>query len=582
MKRTISAFVASVMAISAVNALLYKTETAAFAANSNIEFEFDEALHEYADSLGNKTDRFLFYNEEYLNKFQSVKFDENDVNYKDYFAQCSNLELADDPLNSFFQCVNSGRCLGMSISQILAHNKVYTPTNIQAGKEKLIDIELNDDVVNTLLNYQTRQLDTDFFLKMYWTFAHYTKEEKVDMLLETAQKATEQGKYFLIILDAKELSHAITGMGIMDGHWEWDGRTFDKCIPTTDTNILTRDENNDFISYGTMEAACVYINSETKEGFIPCQSLRDYGEDLMFVAFSEDDFLNYKGKIAPSFSYETDIPKINCIAVNSNGNYDITVKREDGTSYDGITACDKVFKKDKCDTYFCDGESINVKNTANEQAFEVNIVDINHAIYSDFNGLVTDLFKNDSEFAFNVLEETEYNITLAFEEGSYNFTPHYKYELSGVTDDDMKIIQTDKGIILNGANGIKCSLKTSDVIRNDNGMVISDEDNIQSDNIFANQSVMVAFENNIPKYYIGEQYDEEVQKGDVDCDGIINASDASFVLQAYSALSTGGTTYISEKLADWNNDENVDASDASSILRKYAELSTSKSQQNNS
>ena len=64
--------------------------------------------------------------------------------------------------------------------------------------------------------------------------------------------------------------------------------------------------------------------------------------------------------------------------------------------------------------------------------------------------------------------------------------------------------------------------------------------------------------------------------GDVNCDGTIDASDASLVLQAYSTLSTGGTTDINIELADFNDDNIVDASDASLILRKYAELSTSK------
>ncbi|MDE5765221.1 MAG: hypothetical protein K2I00_09725 [Ruminococcus sp.] len=87
---------------------------------------------------------------------------------------------------------------------------------------------------------------------------------------------------------------------------------------------------------------------------------------------------------------------------------------------------------------------------------------------------------------------------------------------------------------------------------------------------------MISFEGNKPKYFIGENYDKEVQKGDVNCDGKIDASDASLVLQAYSSLSTGGTTYLSSSLADWDNNGMIDSSDASFILSKYAELSTTK------
>ena len=70
--------------------------------------------------------------------------------------------------------------------------------------------------------------------------------------------------------------------------------------------------------------------------------------------------------------------------------------------------------------------------------------------------------------------------------------------------------------------------------------------------------------------------ESEHVRGDVNSDGLINASDASLVLHAYSALSTGGTTDINTELADYNDDNVVDASDASLILRKYVELSTSK------
>ena len=131
-----------------------------------------------------------------------------------------------------------------------------------------------------------------------------------------------------------------------------------------------------------------------------------------------------------------------------------------------------------------------------------------------------------------------------------------------------------KGIIVSGKNDVKCFLKTSDMKRGENGFLVSAEDNVQDEGIYALDSVMISFEDNKPKYFIGDNYDKEVQKGDVNCDGTIDASDASLVLQAYSSLSTGGTTYLNCNLADWDNNGSVDSSDASSILQKYAELST--------
>ena len=65
--------------------------------------------------------------------------------------------------------------------------------------------------------------------------------------------------------------------------------------------------------------------------------------------------------------------------------------------------------------------------------------------------------------------------------------------------------------------------------------------------------------------------------GDPNGDGKTDAKDASFVLEAYSKLSTGGTDVLSSEqrtAANVNRDEKVDAKDASVILAYYAYLST--------
>ncbi len=79
-------------------------------------------------------------------------------------------------------------------------------------------------------------------------------------------------------------------------------------------------------------------------------------------------------------------------------------------------------------------------------------------------------------------------------------------------------------------------------------------------------------------YYIDDNgddvYDTRVQKGDINCDGFIDAVDASKVLSIYARLSTIINNPVDYSLGDINNDGFVDAVDASAILAKYAELST--------
>lgn len=65
--------------------------------------------------------------------------------------------------------------------------------------------------------------------------------------------------------------------------------------------------------------------------------------------------------------------------------------------------------------------------------------------------------------------------------------------------------------------------------------------------------------------------------GDINNDGIIDASDASAILKEYAALSTGSASTFTEEqkdAGDINKDGAIDASDASAVLSYYAYRST--------
>ncbi|MDE6789586.1 MAG: hypothetical protein K2J47_09740 [Ruminococcus sp.] len=78
-------------------------------------------------------------------------------------------------------------------------------------------------------------------------------------------------------------------------------------------------------------------------------------------------------------------------------------------------------------------------------------------------------------------------------------------------------------------------------------------------------------------------YETEIKKGDVNCDGIIDASDASLILGLYSKLSTSSTYTLEESisiLADCNNDGFIDASDVSDVLKIYSINSVTQTENN--
>lgn len=66
-------------------------------------------------------------------------------------------------------------------------------------------------------------------------------------------------------------------------------------------------------------------------------------------------------------------------------------------------------------------------------------------------------------------------------------------------------------------------------------------------------------------------------RGDVNFDGVINASDASEIIRHYAACSIGvddGFTAIQKRAADFNCDGVINASDSSDVLIYYADISS--------
>ena len=100
---------------------------------------------------------------------------------------------------------------------------------------------------------------------------------------------------------------------------------------------------------------------------------------------------------------------------------------------------------------------------------------------------------------------------------------------------------------------------------------------IETDN-----NVLISIENQKIIYHIDKNsddvYNDVVEKDDVNCDGFINASDASLVLAKYVSDSANSSEYIEvgNNLGDYNGDGVINASDASDVLAYYADISSGK------
>ncbi|MCM1133619.1 MAG: dockerin type I domain-containing protein [Ruminococcus flavefaciens] len=133
------------------------------------------------------------------------------------------------------------------------------------------------------------------------------------------------------------------------------------------------------------------------------------------------------------------------------------------------------------------------------------------------------------------------------------------------TDEEIKFNFADNGFIVNSTSehpvyvdfGNDDWKDIEQLKATGNFMVTADEDN----------AVVLSIDPDNDGVYTA------VEKGDVNNDGVVNASDASAVLAAYSQFSTGSDPIIYSYAFDYNSDGIINAADATGILSKYSESS---------
>ncbi|MDE5557026.1 MAG: hypothetical protein K2J32_04940 [Ruminococcus sp.] len=184
-------------------------------------------------------------------------------------------------------------------------------------------------------------------------------------------------------------------------------------------------------------------------------------------------------------------------------------------------------------------------------------------------------------------------LQIRMNEGTYGCSPFFWW-IMDIHDlsDDVNIEIRDNGMLLKSNGHIKAGLTPYCYQLDEDGhFKFDDSYNMYVENVSSqytnayiesDNNVFVSIENQEIIYYIDKNgdntYDDKVEKGDVNCDGLIDAVDASLVSAKYAINSTDSSEYlgIGKALGDYNNDGLIDAVDASLILARYAELSTTK------
>lgn len=541
-------------------------------------------LKALASSLGADTDYLAVVN---------YKHDEerpvNNENYLHSLYTSSLLEVAYSMAENFSSAVMYGSCAGIAITEILSHNGVISPGDLKEGAETLSEITYDEDIDKIITAYQAEQIHKEFeFYDKFYTISK-TEEEKIDNLIHTAEKCMKENRYFLITMRAVDFNHAVCGIGISDGSWTFNDINYDKCILTLDSNMATPEHD----AAGFVPEACIYINSETKQIYIPAYD-EILDETLTFSIIDDDTLLNYKSLLNPSTKINTDISGLKQISGNilepENKHINVVALSENGE------------KSELGDINFGDWAGFAYVKQANSFHADVNNATDNHVElrYIDFDRWINvDLRNKQEDDVYNaqidmsddelyILNNNTSNlntrIQYRMEKDTFNFDPYFWWIFSPAIEDDLKIQPVSEGMLLSSKGHINTSISTYYYTLNEDGTWKSySMNNFAPENkavrINSDNDVLVGVKDNEFVYHIDNNndgvFDTEIQKGDINFNGVFDAADASKILEMYSFCATRTKKSLYDfSQYDYNNDGLVDSSDASSVLAEYAKSAT--------
>lgn len=551
-------------------------------------------LYALASSLGADTDYFQF-----ANHYLTGVSDEIMSTFKRNFTHHEACMGREKPAET---AVKGGACYGMSALQMLVHNGALSPSDIQEGAETLHDITLDENVVDIIAYYQMMQVNSVRRYASKYYFCNNDEDKLVQNLIDYAEKAMAENKYFFITFNLDHSGHAIVGIGAADGQWEYGGKTYNKCILTLDNNHGDETGGAGFDDY-----CCIFINTDDNSFYFPAY---DISNNDTFIDFVTDDetLFSYNGLLKPTDSTNTDVSDVYSVnlANVTRSSYDLTVTANgQAKTYHGkgitpidLTVNDFLGVMDYDHTYYpklADDAvfEISVNNIPEEYSkyhFEMAIGTLSSykSIWGWWGTFDAKAEKDTLSITFH--EPGYFSFDLQNDDGKYKGTPFCYYTFEGVCDKTASITERSDGILLETDSGFAGFVTFTGLKTMEDGSLSGHTPGspYQKCYITSTGNVLLAYDEEADLIRIyrdpdgDDIYDTEVEKGDVNCDGFIDAVDASLVLNAYAELSVDEYAYFSGKIdinqytADYNGDGMIDAIDASQILAKYAELSTVK------
>ncbi|MDE7365295.1 MAG: hypothetical protein K2N27_10535 [Ruminococcus sp.] len=473
---------------------------------------------------------------------------------------------------------------GISMLQILSHNGVFAVSDIQQGAKNLADVQFDSELEALIESYQLTRFNIPQ-LRIKRAFM----KNNTQTLVQTAMVSMTAKKYFHISLSISNKTHDVAGIGIASGSWTFNGNSYDKCILTVDSNTTSFDENY-----------CIYVNTSDNTFCIPA-----YDDVTLTAVIADDDVLNYQGKLGEQVQPPVDIPdsenpaKIyvdtysrNIIGEKYNEEYDEYIPQYKSTEEEyEVIAGDAVY-----DSFYLD----------TQPTFNAPVADSYKFRFKDYRSDESYLaFDSESKDGYAFVKANKYaeSAEISVHKASIKTTdkdsinaeivptePLYKspfnfFEANAFYAKNFTITDREDGILLQSDSSYSANMVFG--VCDMDTLTLAKDSRLEFRIEPLSRDLLLKYDTETQKIrgFIDKDeddvYETEIQYGDTDCDGMLDADDASEILSIYSDLSTYCTeenpNYHMEYVnifADFNGDGLIDASDASGVLEKYAEYAT--------
>lgn len=511
------------------------------------------------------------------------------ANLYDYFLPVSTSEQMTSLASGVAKY--SDTSFGSSVLSVLAHNGVISAGDVKENAESLSKINHILLAKDSIYKYQNILDNDDFKLYTEYLFKSQNFAQKADSLISTAEKCMNEGRYFLIMYSAfrtnpsysensighaarGQKAHSAVGIGVTDGSWTFNDKTYDKCILTLDS--LSVDSKNDAFS----EDTCIYINSETKDYYMPKISA-SAESDIHIIAVDNDQLLNFADTDVAdeivSLNIATDsISEVTYTDLNGNE----VILNDDNNFLDNYHIYSNV-------SFLVKGNNFKISTASENEDDYISITDKEHTLDFDMEKADSEIFCNDNTLKFT--RKDSWGITYRKPEDPLKFSLYIhtknsdiEHYIKGETMGESEFTKVDGGIIFSGGKAILNTYQHNEAY----------EENPKEEEYNKTLSRMALNSDGKVFIQIGDDYsvklfsdldsdgtfEHEVQKGDLNCDGVINSVDVSMLLEAYADMASSAMdfpdVYTSTQYADINGDGVIDSVDASEILEIYAQNST--------